>query len=156
MARRRECSWRDQSRVSLNHLIWSAPFTLTETIRHCPHCNKLGGMSPRPTNMSSKGNEAIGGVFQGSVVGPILFVFYVNDLSGYLPADSLFCADDVTLIALRNRHDILQSSPNTSWSTDWELGLNPTKSEHLSVFNSARFVLPSRNPSNTNPKTFHH
>ncbi len=62
-------------------------------------------------------------------------------------------ADDVKLIAPRNRHDILQNSLNksASWSKDWELDLNPTKSEHLPIGNSSNFVtytLPSSNPPN--------
>ncbi len=91
---------------------------------------------------------------QGSVIGPILFVIYVNDLPDHLSADNLLYADDVTFIAPRNRHDILQNSLNSSssWSKDWELDLNPTKSEHLPIGNSPHFVtytLPSSNPPST-------
>ncbi len=46
--------------------------------------------------------EAISGVPQGSVIGPILFFIYVNDLPDRLLADSLLYADDVKLIAPRN------------------------------------------------------
>ncbi len=54
----------------------------------------------------------------------------------------------------KDRHDILQNSltSSASWSKDWELDLNPTKSEHLSIGNSSHFVtytLPSSNPHNT-------
>ncbi len=95
--------------------------------------------------------EAISGVPQGSVIGPIQFVIYVNDLPDHLSADSLLYADDVKLIAPRNRHDILQNSLNSSalWSKDWELDLNPAKSEHFPIGNSSHFVtytLPSSNP----------
>ncbi len=98
--------------------------------------------------------EAISGVPQGSVIGPILFVIYVNDLPDHLLADSLLYADDVKLIAPRNRHNILQNSLNVSasWSKDWELDLNPTKREHLPIGNSIHFVLytlPSYYPLNT-------
>ncbi len=51
--------------------------------------------------------EAISGVPKGSVIVPILFVIYVNDLHDRFSADSLLYADDVKLIAPRNRHDIL-------------------------------------------------
>ncbi len=75
----------------------------------------------------------ISGVPQGPVIGPILFVIDVNDLPDHLSADSLLYADDIKLIAPRNRHDILKNSLNssTSWSKDWVLGVNPTKNEHL-------------------------
>ncbi len=82
--------------------------------------------------------ETISGVPQGSVIGPILFVIYVNDLPDHLTEDSLLYADDIKPIAPRNRHDILQYSLNssTSWSKDWELDLNPTKNEHPPIGNS--------------------
>ncbi len=74
--------------------------------------------------------EAINGVPQSSVIGPILFVIYVNDLPDRLSADSLLYADAVKLIAPppKNRQYILQNVLNisASLSRDWELDLNPT------------------------------
>ncbi len=43
--------------------------------------------------------EAISGVQQGSVIGPMLFVIYVNDLPDHWSADSLLYAEDNKLIA---------------------------------------------------------
>ncbi len=79
--------------------------------------------------------EAVSGVPQGSVLGPILFVIYVNDLSDNLPIDHLLYADDVKLIAPRKQSDALQSSllAISKWSEDWELILKPSKSEHLPI-----------------------
>ncbi len=64
--------------------------------------------------------EARSGVPQGSVIGPILFFTYVNDLHDYLSVESLLYADDVKLIATRNRHEILQSylKVNAGWPND--------------------------------------
>ncbi len=90
------------------------------------------------TGTLSQRAEAISGFPQGSVIGPILFVIYVNDLPDHLSADSLLYVDDAKLTALQNRHGILQNSLNVSasWSKVWELELNPTKSEHLPIGNS--------------------
>ncbi len=86
--------------------------------------------------------EAISGVNQGSVIGPLQIVIYVNDLPDHLSAYGLLYVDDVKLAAPLNRNDILQYSLNISanWSKGWELGLNPTKSEHLPISNSPHFV----------------
>ncbi len=43
--------------------------------------------------------EAISGVPQGFVIGPLLFVVYVNDLPDRMSTDSLPYADDVKVIA---------------------------------------------------------
>ncbi len=58
----------------------------------------------------SRTAEPIIGVPEGSVMVPILFVIYVNDLSNNLAADSLLYANDVKFIVPRNCHEILQSS----------------------------------------------
>ncbi len=83
-----------------------------------------------------------------------IYVTYVNYLPDHVSADSLLYADDVKLITPRYHHDILKNSLSisASWSKDWELDLNPNKSEHLPIGNSPQFVtstLPSHNPPNT-------
>ncbi len=52
-----------------------------------------------------------------------------------LTIDHLLYADDVKLIAPRKQSDALQSSllASSKWSEDWQLILNPSKSEHLPV-----------------------
>ncbi len=81
-------------------------------------------MSPQPittfqlnvNGTLSQMAEAIRGIQQNSVFGPILFVIYVNDLPDRLSAHSLLYADDDKLIDPRNRHDILHDSLNISAS----------------------------------------
>ncbi len=65
-----------------------------------------------------------------SLLGPILYVIFVNDLTDNLTIDHLLYADDFKLIGHRKNSDTLQSSllACSKWSEDWELILNPSKS----------------------------
>ncbi len=58
----------------------------------------------------SQAAEAASGVPQGSVLGPILFVIYVKDLTDNLTIDHLLYTDDVKLIVPRKQSDALQGS----------------------------------------------
>ncbi len=80
------------------------------------------------------------------ILSSILFVIYVNDLPDHLSEHRLLYADDVKLIAPRNRNDTLQNSLNSSasWPKDWELDLDPTKSEHLPIGNPSKALLDAR------------
>ncbi len=100
--------------------------------------------------------EAASGVPQGSVLGTILFVIYVNDLTDNLTIGHLLYADDVKLIATRKQSDALQSSllASSKWLEDWDLILIPSKSEHLPIgdtSNPVAYSLTSRTSPNAQP-----
>ncbi len=97
------------------------------------------------THNSIKQVEAASGVPQGSVLGPIPFVIYVNDLTDNLTIGHLLYADDVKLIAPWKQTDVLQRSllASSKWSEDWELILNPSKSEHLPIGDTSNPVAHS-------------
>ncbi len=76
---------------------------------------KLGG------HLTSEGIVK-SGVPQGSVLGPLLFLVFINDLENELTCNHLFFADDVKLIAPRGlQHELRSSMQQTlSWSLRWE------------------------------------
>ena len=82
----------------------------------------------------------ISGVPQGSVLGPVLFVVYVNDICDVVPTGvtiKLF-ADDVKLYSVFDGNltpHCLQSclTAISDWSDHWQLKLSPTKCSVLHV-----------------------
>ncbi len=75
------------------------------------------------------------GVPQGSVLGLILFVIYVNDLPDLLQGDVLLFADYVKLISARANFDDLQHDLCTAWdwALTWDLPLNEKKCGQTSI-----------------------
>ncbi len=89
---------------------------------------KLGG------HLSSEGIVKSGAP-QGSVLEPLLFLIFINDLENELTCNHLFFADDDKLIAPRSQQHELRSSIEQAinWSRRWDLPINASKSHHLSI-----------------------
>ena len=89
---------------------------------------------------SSSSCEVISGMPQGSVLGPVLFILFVNDICNIVPAGvslKLF-ADDVKLYSAINSTvtpNSLQAclSAIHDWSEHWQLKLTPAKYTVLHV-----------------------
>ena len=97
----------------------------------------VGGRSSSSFPISS-------GVPQGSILGPTLFLLYINDLEQQLdPAVSIAVyADDTTLYTLvraaanmADAHAALQGATTaiSDWGTAWRVSFEPTKSQAMTI-----------------------
>lgn len=87
---------------------------------------------------------ASSGVPQGSVLGPLLFLIYVNDIPSYICHSSVYLfADDTKLLkVLKSSVDAtnLQEDLNSldCWSVEWLVCLNALKCSHISFSMSGK------------------
>ncbi len=79
------------------------------------------------------------GVLQGSLIGPLLFLIFVNDLPDALEALALLFADDDKMVTLQKQNMNLHSALIATW--DWskkrDLPINPTKCIYLTIGRAA-------------------
>ena len=78
------------------------------------------------------------GIPQGSVLGPMLFVIYVNDLPETVRSDVYLFADDTKIFKVLNSEndkDMLQSDLTNlmDWSKKWLLSFHPDKCKHIHI-----------------------
>lgn len=95
------------------------------------------------------------GVPQGSVLGPLLFLIYVNDLPSSLTSTIRLFADDCVIyrkISDTSDHLILQNDLDRIgiWCTDWLMNINVSKSKHMNIStspsrSSTQYFLQGRN-----------
>lgn len=96
-------------------------------------------------NNHSNSNNVISGVPQGTVLAPLLFLVYINDLPTNILNNVRLYADDVILYSnisteedcylLQNDLDLL-----TEWSHRWLMAFNPKKCEFLRITNKKNFT----------------
>ena len=84
---------------------------------------------------SSSWKEVISGVPQGSVLGPVLFIIYINDLPDIVSSTVKIFADDTKLYNKDSNCDIIQQDLDALfvWSTQWQLVFNVEKCKIIHV-----------------------
>ena len=94
------------------------------------HCTTINGVS-------SSYLPVLSGVPQGSVLGPLLFLIYINDIPEKISSDVFLFADDMKFLRTIYSHSdyiSVQSDIDslTEWSNEWKLHLNVNKCCHMS------------------------
>jgi len=117
-------SMRDQG-IPLQMIRWIASFLTNRQAR------------VRFGDAMSKSRTMHQGLPQGSVLSPLLFIIYINNLAKVLPLSVIatMFADDVGILATHRKkekaEEIAQSAVDvvSKWSKEWKLTLNSSKSE---------------------------
>ena len=78
---------------------------------------------------ASDWSDVISGVPQGSVLGPTLFLLYINDMPSTVKTSISLFADDTKLYSPCKDHDLLQADLDMlcNWSSKWQLLFNTDK-----------------------------
>ena len=93
--------------------------------------------------------EIKGGVPQGSVLGPALFLLYINDLPCTIVNDTRLFADDTSIIFPHSPHQDITEEINAdienlrSWAETWFVDLHPGKTKCLHVSTVDNPTVPS-------------
>ena len=98
--------------------------------------------------------DVISGVPQGSVLGPLLFLIFVNDLSDWVKSSILMFADDTkiwTKIKDTGDSDLLQQDLNIliEWSKQWLLAFNTEKGNVMHIGHDLPTAHPMSDGNNT-------
>lgn len=103
--------------------------------------NYLGGRTQRvKVNGTMSGQERVRcGVPQGSTLGPLLFLIYINDITKYMPCNTLLFADDTVMYtsgaSAREAEEKMQKGLDkiVLWTRDAQLTVNEGKSKVMLI-----------------------
>ncbi len=74
---------------------------------------------------------------QGSVLGPLLFLVYINDITEGIGSEIFLFADDTSIFRSGKNNQMLAQGINSDlnkialWAKKWKISINPTKTEAM-------------------------
>ena len=95
-------------------------------------------------------NNIYAGVPQGSILGPLLFLLYINDIVNDIGSNIRLFADDTSLFLVVDNPDTAAETLNsdlekiTQWANTWLVKFNPAKTESLLI--SRKVIKPVHTP----------
>ena len=88
--------------------------------------------------VTSEVDVVVSGIPQGSVLGPVLFIVYINDIFDNIKSEGFLFADDTKIFkAIQNEQDAAELQADIDelerWTNKWLLKFNPDKCHVLSM-----------------------
>ena len=93
------------------------------------------------------------GVPQGSILGPLFFLIYINDLSNSLSSTAKLFADDTSLFSVVNDVNLSQFHLNSGlkkiseWAYQWKMAFNPDISKQAQEVTFSRKAVKASHPA---------
>ena len=83
----------------------------------------------------SKKTDVLSGIPQGSILGPVLFTIFINDLPNFIESACKIFADDTKVYNASKEHRIIQSDLINlqKWTEDWNLYFNVSKCKVMHI-----------------------
>ena len=104
-------------------------------------------------DQSSVWKSVTAGVPQGSVLGPLFFLIYINGLPLGLTTNVKLFADDTSLFSVVNNASVSASRLNNDlvkirdWAFNWKISFNPDPTKQVKEVIFSKKVIPGTHPS---------
>ena len=88
--------------------------------------------------------EIMSGVPQGSILGPLLFLIFLNDIVNDINCEINLFADDTSLLSMDRNWQTVESELNKAlstlelWAENWLVTFNPSKTYYMTISNRAK------------------